>query len=320
MTEPITAIVQSQEVFLAPAATLAELKTRYGMFTQFVKDILRSGIDYAIIPGSAKPSLVKPGAEKLMTLFGLTARFERVNATEDWSGVEHGGEPFFNYDYRCNLFKGERLVGSCDGSCNSWEKKYRYRQGQRKCPKCGKEAIIAGKAEYGGGFICFTKKGGCGAKYKADDPAITSQQVGQVRNEDIFDQVNTLQKMAQKRAFVGAVLIVTNASEYFTQDIEDMPGFIDAEFVPADPPPSPAPKPEPVAQPSMDMSLETAEAVTNKDGTRYGDISTDKLTYMANALAKSLKDNHLEPDDRSTKLNKQDAIRVILAHRAEVKE
>lgn len=100
-------------------------------------------------------------------------------------------------------------------------------------------------------------------------------------------------------------------------EIETIP---DAKPVVLEVEPSPAPQPEPVAQPSMDMSLETAEAVTNKDGTRYGDISTDKLTYMANALAKSLKDNHLEPDDRSTKLNKQDAIRIILAHRAEVKE
>ena len=29
-------------------------------------------------------------------------------------------------------------------------------------------------------------------------------------------------KMAQKRAFVGAILIATGASEFFTQDIEDM--------------------------------------------------------------------------------------------------
>jgi hypothetical protein len=33
---------------------------------------------------------------------------------------------------------------------------------------------------------------------------------------------NTIMKMAQKRAFVGAILIATGASEYFTQDIEDM--------------------------------------------------------------------------------------------------
>jgi hypothetical protein len=35
------------------------------------------------------------------------------------------------------------------------------------CPACGKKgAIIKGKAEYGGGYLCFAKKGGCGAKFK----------------------------------------------------------------------------------------------------------------------------------------------------------
>src|SRR5712691_3578553 len=42
-----------------------------------------------------------------------------------------------------------------------------------------------------------------------------------VPNDDIFSQVNTLQKMAQKRAMVGAVLIATRASGFLTQDMED---------------------------------------------------------------------------------------------------
>ena len=33
--------------------------------------------------------------------------------------------------------------------------------------------------------------------------------------------VNTIQKMAQKRALVAATLIATSASEFFTQDVED---------------------------------------------------------------------------------------------------
>lgn len=35
-----------------------------------------------------------------------------------------------------------------------------------KCPDCGEtKAVIKGKAEYGGGYLCFKKKGGCGAKW-----------------------------------------------------------------------------------------------------------------------------------------------------------
>ncbi len=33
------------------------------------------------------------------------------------------------------------------------------------CPVCGKDAIIKSKAEWGGGWVCFKKKGGCGTKW-----------------------------------------------------------------------------------------------------------------------------------------------------------
>lgn len=36
-----------------------------------------------------------------------------------------------------------------------------------------------------------------------------------------LDILNTLQKMAQKRAFVGAVIMATGASDFFSQDLED---------------------------------------------------------------------------------------------------
>jgi hypothetical protein len=38
----------------------------------------------------------------------------------------------------------------------------------------------------------------------------------------IFDILNTLQKMAQKRAMVGGVILAVGASDFFTQDIDDV--------------------------------------------------------------------------------------------------
>jgi len=42
------------------------------------------------------------------------------------------------------------------------------------------------------------------------------------RNQDVYTIVNTLQKMAIKRALVGATLQATGTSGMFTQDVEDM--------------------------------------------------------------------------------------------------
>lgn len=43
--------------------------------------------------------------------------------------------------------------------------------GALNCPECGKsKAVIKGKEEYGGGWLCFKKKGGCGYAWQTDAP------------------------------------------------------------------------------------------------------------------------------------------------------
>ncbi|HVG38223.1 MAG TPA: hypothetical protein VM870_02980, partial [Pyrinomonadaceae bacterium] len=195
-----------------PAMSIEAAVERFNSLVEFVSRVLRKDVDYGIIPGTGKPTLLKPGAEKLTTFFGLSTRFQLIERIEDWSGAEHGGEPFFYYMYRCQLSRGDLLIAESDGSCNSRESKYRYREAQRVCPACSQAAIIKGKEEYGGGWLCFKKKGGCGAKFAAGDAAIEGQPVGRTPNPDIADQVNTIQKMAQKRSLIASCLLAVNAS------------------------------------------------------------------------------------------------------------
>ncbi|HYN88260.1 MAG TPA: hypothetical protein VER55_07010 [Ardenticatenaceae bacterium] len=224
-----TELVEVEHDRLTPVFSIEEAVARFDAVVEFVQTVMKPDVDFGVIPGTSKPSLLKPGAEKLCTLFGFTSRFEIVEMIEDWTGESFGGEPLFYYLYRCQLWRGDLLVAQADGSCNSWETKYRYRKADRLCPICGQAAIIKGRPEYGGGWLCFAKKGGCGAKFKDSDQRIESQEVGRVPNRDIADQVNTIQKMAQKRSLVSAVLIAVNASEFFTQDMEDL-GFVDGDF------------------------------------------------------------------------------------------
>ena len=219
--EVMTLAPTESEPFM-PALTIQQAVDRFNSVVEFVRTVMREGVDYGRIPGTDKPALLKPGAEKLCTLFGLSSRFQLIRSIEDWHGSEHNGEPFFYYFYRCQLRRGDLIMAEGDGSCNSFEQRYRYRDAQRKCPVCGQSAIIRGKEEYGGGWVCFRKKGGCGTKFSADDPKITSQPAGRVPNENIADQVNTIQKIAQKRSLTQATLLAVNGSEFFTQDVEDL--------------------------------------------------------------------------------------------------
>ena len=53
------------------------------------------------------------------------------------------------------------------------------------------------------------------------------------RSLSLFDIRNTVLKMAEKRAFVSAVLMATGASDIFTQDVEDFPELIGGHSIPS---------------------------------------------------------------------------------------
>jgi len=63
--------------------------------------------------------------------------------------------------------------------------------------------------------------------------------------------------------------------------------------------------------PIQKMSLETAQAITNRDGEKYGDLPVDKLSHMYNSLVDSIRTTQ-PPDEREEKEMKRDAIKVIM--------
>jgi hypothetical protein len=58
-------------------------------------------------------------------------------------------------------------------------------EGCLTCPECGIKSVIRGKKEYGGGFVCWEKLGGCGYKFGPDEPRI----IGQIENPDNKDEL-----------------------------------------------------------------------------------------------------------------------------------
>jgi len=215
---------------------------------EFIRTILVDGVDYGVIPGSQKKCLYKAGAEKVGDAFNLWPDYIIEKQVEDWD------KPLFYYQVRCYLkVRGsDAVVCSGMGSCNSMEAKYRWRDSKRVCPECGAEAIIKGKDAYGGGWLCWKKQGGCGAKFIDEAQEIIGQKTGRVPNPDIYDQVNTILKMAKKRARVAAALDL-GLSDQFTQDMEEHVenGTMVVEAKTIEPDPKP---PEPVSETAPDPS------------------------------------------------------------------
>jgi len=191
------------------------------LIQEIATKVMKDGEHFGVIPGCGdKPALLKAGAEKLLFTFRLRAELEVQQAD-----FENG-----HREYRITaIIKAAdgTVVGHGVGICSTLEAKYRWRKTERICPECGKATIIKGKKEYGGGWLCFAKKGGCNAKWPDGAEEIEAQVAGRTENPDIADTYNTVLKMAKKRALVDGAITACAASDFFTQDIEELQGQID---------------------------------------------------------------------------------------------
>lgn len=154
----------------------------------FIEQALEKEKDYGKIPGTNKPTLLKPGAERLCKAFGLIPKFDIMRSVEEpdkavdwvktkkyWDDDERAYKEretgrgtalgYFSYSVKCTLELADgRTVGEGIGACATTESKY------------------------------------------CDRPR---------------DCQNTALKMAKKRAHVDAVLTALGLSDRFTQDVED---------------------------------------------------------------------------------------------------
>lgn len=202
------------------AMTIQDVLRQAQLIQQVMAAVMRDGEHYGVIPGTkGKKSLLKPGAEKLCFVFGLSNKLE----------IEAENLPNGHREYRiiANLYdRAGTMRGQGVGSASTMESKHRYRGAAgRACPECGAMAVKASKKEYGGGYYCDGKSGGCGAKWRPGTPEakqLDAMPAVRAENPDPADQYNTVLKMAKKRALVDAVLTATAASDIFTQDIEDL--------------------------------------------------------------------------------------------------
>lgn len=95
--------------------TMAKIK----QFQALVQKNLKQNHDYGVIPGSTKPTLLKPGAEKILMLMGLTSEYELLERLHDYD------RGFFAFTIRAKLYKGQQLITEGVGHCNTRERKYR---------------------------------------------------------------------------------------------------------------------------------------------------------------------------------------------------
>ena len=202
---------------------LATIKQQREIVATFFRDVMEEGYDYGVIPGTEKPTLLKPGAENLCDLFGYAPVIRnREEARDDATGF-----------YRVVIYvglvdkKSGVLVGEGVGEANTRESRYFYRWvPEWKLPEgVDKRALKSEKRTYTRKRDDQYGKKGTRAEYTTY----------RLENDDLFTLHNTVLKMAKKRALVDAVLPACRASGIFAGGMDQehsrtIQDWIDAEF------------------------------------------------------------------------------------------
>ena len=230
------------------AIRLGEMTTKLDLVQKFFKQVMVKELDYGIIPGTDKPTLYKPGAEKLCELYGFAPIVKAKNDTRDFKTGYYLSEITMQIVHR----KTGTIIAEGVGEASSYESKYRYRWVyESDVPKSlDKEALV--------NKIFKNKKTGVEyAKYR-------------IENTDLIDQWNTILKMAKKRALVDAVLSATRSSSIFSQSEDEMEAWLEGEG-------SEAPKDKLEKQRSTPKSSDERASFTAPIGNKLSDKQYGKI-------------------------------------------
>ena len=117
--------VKSQEVLPADFEDRIEkIKLQNKALMKIMSELLEEGVDYGRIPGVKKLVLYQSGAQQLGLIFNFAPEFVIMNSVTDFSK-----DPVYvSYEVKCLLSNRESgmFMGEGVGSCNSYERKYRY--------------------------------------------------------------------------------------------------------------------------------------------------------------------------------------------------
>jgi len=240
--EPATCLTIVPHNDETPMQAVNRAVTMRDAIDDLINRVFAEDVHYGIVPNTKKPTLYQAGAEVVLTLMGLAPKYNLVHVTRDHTP----DAPYFAYEVECELVQtaSSTVVARGNGVCNSREPNY-WRDRLLTCPTCGAENIRRSKPRSNDppdaelGWYCWEKTGGCGANFPYNTESITSQPPPGKINDPmvVFDSVNSIRKMADKRALVQAAKSIAMLSARFTVDMEDHAPATQQSNQPAQPAP-----------------------------------------------------------------------------------
>ncbi len=193
--------MEALAIYEKDSLTAQDIQAQVQLIQQVMGTVMKNEVHYGTVPGCGdKPALFKPGAEKILATFRLSANPE----IEDLSTTDE-----IRYRIKMEIQSANGVViGYGVGECSSNEDKFKWRRSV--CDAEFQETPADRRRK----------------KWKKGYGSKKDYTIDQVRT-DVADIANTVLKMAKKRSLVDACLTTTACSDIFEQDIEDMAGLMD---------------------------------------------------------------------------------------------
>lgn len=179
---------------------LIDLAQSAAVMQRLLKGIMKVDVHYGKIPGTPKPTLYKPGAEKILSTFMISAEPIVKNLSTD--------DCYFYEVTVIGRTPDGTIIGYGIGNASTDEEKYKWREAV-----CQEEFDATPLERRRVKWF----KGYNGGKATSKNQVRTNH----------ADLSNTVLKMAKKRGMIDMVLTSTAASDLFSQDLEDLKDIID---------------------------------------------------------------------------------------------
>ena len=227
--------------------TAVQVRAQVQLIQEVMTAVMVKDVHYGTIPGTQKPTLYKPGSEKILATFRIAAYPKEIEDLSNYDEIRYRVKV-----HGLSMLDGS-LIGVGIGECSSSEEKYKWRR-----PVCDEEYNEAPE----------DRKRMKWFKGYGDKPPYQQKQI----RTNPSDVANTVLKMAKKRGQIDMTLTATGASDVFDQDLEDLPEGVVQEVADKKPPVKAPQKKAPAAAKKEAETIVTVKvlSVASKEGTKDG--------------------------------------------------
>jgi hypothetical protein len=238
--------------------TAVQVKAQVQLIQEVMAAVMVKDVHYGTIPGTPKPTLYKPGSEKILSTFRIAAHPKEIEDLSTFDEIRYRVKV-----YGVAMENEQVLFGVGIGECSSNEDKFKWRK-----PLCDEE-------------FNETPEDRRRIVWKKYDNKPYQQK--QVRTNP-SDVANTVLKMAKKRAQIDMTLTATGASDVFDQDLEDLPEGMVGNMSDAKPPIKQPQKkesaPQKKATPGACSRIIIVKEVTEQTETKEGKKMQTPLNHI----------------------------------------